>query len=90
MKSRSFVVPFAAAILAAGIYIAAQRGLADAHYTNARLELEAGALQNRAPRPESIGPALASLREARLLEPSNPHYVEQVARLRELQALRLA
>jgi hypothetical protein len=84
---------FAAAILAAGIYAAALRGLADAHYTNARLGLAAGALAganaDRAPRPEAIGPALASLREARIFEPSNPHYVEQVARLRELQALRL-
>ncbi len=93
--SRSFIALFAAAILAAGTYGAARRGLADAHYTNARLELAADALAgananaNRTPRPETIAPALASLREARLLEPSNPHYVEQVARLRELQALRL-
>ena len=97
MRSRSFIALFAAAILAAGIYGAARRGLADAHYTNARLDLAAGALTGanaganaeRTPRPEAIGPALASLREARLLEPSNPHYVEQVARLRELQALPL-
>lgn len=89
MRSRSFIALFAAAILAAGIYGAAQRGLADAHYTNARLVLAAGALADNAPRPETIGPALASLREARMFETSNPHYVEQVARLRELQALRL-
>ena len=94
MRSRSFIALIAGAILAAGIYAAALRGLADAHYTNARLALAAGALAganaDRTPRPEAIGPALASLREARMLEPSNPHYVEQVARLRELRALRLA
>lgn len=89
MRTRAVVVPFAAALLAAGIYTAAKRGLADAHYTNARLELSAGATEKRTPRPEAIGPALASLREARVYEPSNPHYVEQVARLRELEALRL-
>ena len=98
MRSRSFVALFAATILAAGIYAAALRGLADAHYTNARLALAAGApagapaganAADRTPRPEAIGPALASLREARMFEPSNPHYVEQVARLRELQALGL-
>ena len=97
MKSRALTALFAAAILAAGIYGAAQRGLADAHYTNARLVLaagaparaNAGANAERTPRLETIAPALASLREARMFEPSNPHYVEQVARLRELQALPL-
>ena len=89
MRARSFAALFSAAILAAGIYTATQRGLADVHSTNARLALAAGANADRTPRPETIAPALASLREARMFEPSNPHYVEQVARLRELQALRL-
>ena len=89
MRARSFAALFSAAILAAGIYTATQRGLADVHSTNARLALAAGANADRTPRSETIAPALASLREARMFEPSNPHYVEQVARLRELQALRL-
>ena len=93
MRSRSVPALFAAALLVAGAYTAAVRGLADAHYTNARLLLAAGALAGanaeRTPRPEAIGPALASLREARFFEPTNPQFVEQVARLQELQALRL-
>jgi len=71
------------------MYAAALRGLADAHYTNARLLLAYKDPAGRAPRPEAFSPALASLREARLFEPSNPQFIEQVARLQELQALRL-
>jgi hypothetical protein len=90
MRLRRIAMPLLVApLLAAGIYAAAVRGLADAHYTTARLELTAGVPKDGAPRPEAIGPALASLREARMLEPANPHFVEQVARLEELQALRL-
>lgn len=79
----------AAGLLLAGIYAAVVRGLADAHYTAARLTLAAGTSANAAPRPEVIAAAFASMREALLLEPSNPHFVEQVARLEELRALGL-
>jgi hypothetical protein len=76
-------------LLSAGIYAAAVRGLADAHYTNARLMLAEGTPATGAgtPRPEALSPALASMREALALEPSNPHFVEQSARLHELRAL---
>ena len=89
MKSRIFLALPAAAILIAGMHAAAVRGLADAHYTNARLMLSEGTPANRAPRPELLSTALASVREALSLEPSNPHFVEQSARLRELRALGL-
>jgi hypothetical protein len=79
----------AAALLIAGMYAAAMRGLADAHYTSARLTLEAGTPANRAPRAEALASAMASMRQALALEPSNPHFVEQGARLQELRALAL-
>ena len=79
----------AAAILIAGMHAAALRGLADAHYTNARLMLSERTPANRGPRPEVLSTALASLREALLFEPSNPHFIEQSARLQELRALGL-
>jgi hypothetical protein len=80
---------FAAALLIAGIHVAAVRGLADVHYTSARLTLAEGTAARRAPRPESLSLALASVREALAFEPSNPHFVEQSARLQELRALGL-
>jgi hypothetical protein len=86
-RSLGFVL--GAALLIAGIYVAAVRGLADAHYTNARLTLTEGTSSNRGPRPEAVASAFASMREALALEPSNPHYVEQAARLQELRALGL-
>ena len=89
MTSRIVMALLGAAILVAGIHAAALRGLADAHYTNARLTLAEGTPANRAPRPEALASALASLREALLLEPSNPHFVEQSARLQEQRALGL-
>jgi len=87
--TRIFGVLCAAALLVAGMHEAAVRGLADAHYTRARLTLTEGVPAGSAPRPESLSLALASLREAQTLEPSNPHFVEQAAHARELQALRL-
>jgi hypothetical protein len=83
-------VLFAAALLIAGMYAAAVRGLADAHYTSSRLTLAEAAPANRAPqRPEALASAQASMREALALEPSNPLFVEQSARLQELRALGL-
>lgn len=64
------------ALLVAGIHAAALRGLADANYTNARLSLDTGSAR------ESIDQAL-------MFEPSNPHFVEQSALLRQRQALAL-
>ena len=89
MTSRIIMALLGAAILVAGIHAAALRGLADAHYTNARLTLSGGTPANRAPRPDTLAPALASLRQALLFEPSNPHFVEQSARVQELRALGL-
>ena len=86
---RVIVLLPAAALLVAGIHAAVVRGLADAHYTNARLALASGAPANRVPRFEMLEPALASVREALTLEPSNPLFVEQSARLQELRALGL-
>jgi hypothetical protein len=87
--TRTIGVLCSAALLIAGIHAAAVRGLADAHYTSARLTLAAGSPAGRAPRPESLSLALASVREALAFEPSNPHFVEQSARLQELRALGL-
>ena len=87
MIRRSIGALLAAALLVAGMYTAALRGLADAHYTSARLTLSAGTPAGGAPRTDVLAPALASMRQALLLEPSNPHFVEQSARLQELRAL---
>ena len=90
MTRRTVGVLFAAALLIAGMYAAAVRGLADAHYTSARLTLAEAAPANSAPpRPEALSSAQASVREALALEPSNPLFVEQSARLQELRALGL-
>lgn len=78
-----------AALLGAGIYSAALRGLADAHYTNARLTLAEGVAGKRPARPEELSVALSSVRQALQFEPSNPLFVEQSARLQELRALGL-
>jgi len=83
-----WVLPAAAALVAA-IHAAALRGLADAHYTSARLTLMEGSAPNGSVRAESLAAAIASLRQALVLEPSNPLYVEQTARLQELRALQM-
>ena len=86
---RSVALLAAAALLLAGILAAAVRGLADAHYTNARLTLAAGTPPKGTPRPDAIVAALASMRQALVLEPSNPNFVEQSARLQEQRAFGL-
>ncbi len=85
MARAGFLV-LAAALLAAGIYSAAMRGLADASYTRARLALGAGAGK---PSADALEAARASIDEALRFEPSNPHFVEQSALLHERQALLL-
>ena len=77
---------FAAALLIAGIYAAAVRGLADAHYTHARLVLSSSTLAKRPPQAGELAEARASLREALYFEPSNPLFVEQFARTEEVAA----
>ncbi|HVP08474.1 MAG TPA: hypothetical protein VMT02_03050 [Burkholderiales bacterium] len=89
MTRRVASIAIAALLLAAGIYEAALRGLADVHYTRARLTLEPALLAKKPPRPQDIAAAQAELREAQSLEHSDPMYVEQAARLRELRALGL-
>jgi len=76
----------AAVLLVAGIHAAAVRGLADAHYTHARLILAASAQAKRPPAPAELDAVRASLREALHFEPSNPLFVEQYARTEEMTA----
>jgi hypothetical protein len=78
-----------AVVLGLGIHAAALRGLADVHYTNARLTLAPSSAEKRAARPEELSYAIASVRQAREFEPSNPLFIEQSARLEELRALAL-
>lgn len=77
------------ALLCAGIYAATMRGLADVEYTQARLLVPLPAPGKPAPGAEHVPGALAHLREAIRLEPDNPHFVEQFARMHELAALSL-
>jgi len=87
--ARGAFVLMGAALLIAGIHAAAVRGLADAHYTNARLTLAESARAKGGPRPEALVAAIASMRQALALEPANPHFVEQAARLQEMRLLGL-
>lgn len=87
--ARGAFVVLAAALLITGIHTAAVRGLADAHYTNARLVLSAAAQAKRPPAAGELAEARASLRDALHLELSNPLFVEQRARVDEMQALAL-
>jgi hypothetical protein len=89
MILRASLALLCAAALSLGIYSAALRGLADTHYTNARLILADSVANKRAARPEELSVALASVRQALVFEPSNPLFVEQSARLQELRALGL-
>jgi len=87
---RRVVLPLLGApLLAAGIYAAALGGLADAHYYNARTILGAATQAKRLPETEDLASAAASLSAALALEPANPLFVEQRARVYEMQALRL-
>ena len=83
----AFVLP-CAGLLAAGIYAAALGGLADAQYYNARTILTAAAQAKRLPEAAELASAQASLSAALALEPANPLFVEQRARVHEMQALR--
>jgi len=84
---RAVGVLLAGALLVAGMHSAAVRGLADAHYTSARLTLATGTMPGGALRQDSLAGAVAAVRQALILEGSNPLYVEQAARLQELQSL---
>jgi hypothetical protein len=78
---RTALVAFGFALLAAGIYAAAIRGLADVHFTRARLSLEA--------KLDNLALVQSGLQEASRLEPANPMFVERLANLREQRALDL-
>jgi len=78
----------AAALLVAGMHAAALGGFADAHYYNARTIL-AAATDRRPPDAPDLASAQAALAAARALEPANPLFVEQDARVKEMQALQL-
>lgn len=78
-----------AALLAAGLYGAAQRGLADVRYADARALLTRSTVERRLPDAGELSIAQASLEEALKLEPSNPLFVEQLARVHEMQAIQL-
>jgi hypothetical protein len=82
--ARAGFLLLAAVLLAAGIHSAALRGLADANYTVARLALAAG---KGKPSVDEIATARMAIDEALRFEPSNPHFVEQSALLRERQAV---
>jgi hypothetical protein len=86
---RTAGILLAATLLVAGIVDASSRGLADAYYTGARLTLAAGTPAKGAPQSAALASATASIHQARALEPANPHYVEQAARLQEMSALGL-
>jgi hypothetical protein len=88
--ARAAFVLLGAALLAAGIHAAAVRGLADAHYTNARLVLALSADAKRPPSEGELAEARASLREALQFEPSNPLFVEQIARVQEMAGSKAA
>jgi hypothetical protein len=90
VRFRRIAVPLLAApLLAAGIYAAALGGLADAHYYNTRTILNAAAKAKRQPGAQELSSALASVSAANALEPANPLFVEQRARVHEMQALHL-
>ena len=90
MRIGRVVVPLLGApLLAAGIHAAVLGGVADAHYYNARTILSAAAQAKRLPEADGLASAEASLAVALALEPANPLFVEQRARIHEIQALRL-
>jgi hypothetical protein len=84
--ARAVFALLGAALLIAGIHAAAVRGLADAHYTHARMVLSAATQTKRQPEAGELAQARASLREALRFEPSNPLFVEQSTRVDEMQA----
>lgn len=86
---RAGLLLLAALLLAAGIYAAAARGLADAHYFAARSILVGATQATRLPGPAELTAAAAALRESLALEPSNPLFVEQLGRVQEMRARQL-
>lgn len=84
--ARGIFALFAAVLLIAGIHAAAVRGLADVHYTHARIVLSGATQAKRLPEAGKLAEARASLREALQFEPSNPLFVEQLARTEEMKA----
>jgi len=85
--ARAGLLLLAAALLVAGIHAAAVRGLADVHYTRARLVLAAATQAGQVPGARELAEASSSLREAQRFEPANPLFVEQRARIAEWRAL---
>ena len=77
------------ALLVAGIYAAGVRGIADAHYFTARTLLTGAAQAKRLPQPAELTTVEAALRQSLAFEPSNPLFVEQLARVHEMRALQL-
>ena len=75
-----------ALLLVAGIYAAARGGLADSHYYNASVILAAADQAKRPPGAADLASAQASLAEALALEPANPLFVEQRARIQQMRA----
>jgi len=80
----------AVALLLWGIQAAAVRGLADARYFEARTVLTRATQESQLPKPAELAEAQTSLREAIALEPANPLFVEQLARVHEMRALQLS
>jgi hypothetical protein len=76
-------------LLCAGIYAAATRGLADVRYFEARTVLTRATQEHLLPQMAELDEAQSSLREALALEPANPLFVEQLARVHEMRALQL-
>ena len=88
-RLRTGLLLMAGAVLVAGIYIAGVRGIADVHYFAARTLLVDAAKSKRLPEPGELTAVEAALRDSLALEPSNPLFVEQLARVHEMRALQL-
>ena len=85
LRRLAFAVP-GAALLIAGIYAAGERGAADVHYYTARTLLDKAASAERLPSETELNLAEAALRESLAREPSNPLFVEQLARTHEMRS----
>ena len=85
--ARIGTLAIAGALLGAGIYAAGIRGLADARYFTARTILTETLQSKRRPDADRLGAAREALEVAHSLEPSNPLFVEQLARVHEMAAL---
>ena len=79
----------AGALLLAGVYAAGLRGIADAQYFGARTILSGAAKAKRLPELAELTTVEAALRDSLALEPSNPLFVEQLARAHEMRVARL-